>query len=95
MPRWQAGVFAGRIRWQDDFHPFARPAPSSLGHDVSVFAGLRGAVRMRAGEVWAEYTGATRYNMFYQYRSTGFREIDAVDRRNHTFRLGVTPRAGS
>jgi hypothetical protein len=90
-PRWQLGAFAGRIRWDNDAFYKARHQPLALGHDVSVFAGLRGGVRVRGVEVTAEYIGATRLNYLYQYRSTMFDQIDAIDVRNHTVQLMVTP----
>jgi hypothetical protein len=98
-PRWEAGVFAGRIRWHDDFHPNARRHPSNpidvpstiLGHDVSVFAGVRGAVRLGGMQAWAEYTAATRYNVLFQYRSNTLDDIFAADAHNHTLRIGVSP----
>lgn len=97
--RWQAGLFAGRIRWQDDFHPNAREHPlnptilnpTPFGHDVSVLGGVRGAARFGFGEIWGEYTGSTRFNYLFQHLTQGFEHIHAVDRRNHTFRLGVSP----
>ena len=94
--RWRAGVFGGRIRWDNDaFYTTARAQIVGwpfLAHDVSMFGGLRGSLDVASLRVDAEWTAGTRYNYLYQNRGQSWETADdAEDIVNHTLRLGVTP----
>lgn len=99
-PRWQLGVFANRIRWDNDAYlttPRALYAGwGFLGHDVSLLGGVRGGFAFQGVRVDAELITGTRYNFLYQNRGTSWETADnAVDVGNHTLRFSVTtaPRA--
>ena len=90
--RWTAGVFAGRIRWDDDAQYDANAFGGYCRHDVSVFGGARGTARLALGTVSASVTTANRLNVFYQnaracVEDTGPR----VDERNLTLTFGFAP----
>jgi hypothetical protein len=88
----QAGAFAGRIRWDNHsfyasgFHPF-------FAHDVSLYAGIRAAYRLGGMDVSAEIATEGRMNYLYQSPSPDWGARDAVDLRNHSLRISVTPGA--
>lgn len=100
--RWSAGLFLGRIRWEDDAHNLLAP-PSfpfllrkrAYSHDVSVLGGLRGGVRLAGYEVGAEVTLQRRYNYLFQNPDLGgWNEPPPgtqVDIDNTTLRLTVSP----
>jgi hypothetical protein len=90
-PRWQAGLFAGRIRWENDalYREFLT---NYFRHDVSVFAGVRGAVRFAHWDVSAEGMAAQRIDYLFQNGAAnpgGRRTIDIV---NFTLSLVLSPR---
>lgn len=95
-PTWSAGLFAGRVRWDDDaYYTIPRFAGNgTCKHDVSLLGGVRGTHRSRAGDMTGSLTWANRLNTFYQ--TTGFcygdGPIDRVDTRNLTFTLTYSPR---
>ena len=92
MPReWQAGVFVGRIRWDNDAL-YRQGAATFLRHDVSVFSGIRGGLRTRFTDLQSEITFARRYNYLFQNgfaNPGGFRTVDI---NNVTLTLSATPR---
>ena len=90
-PRWQAGVFTGRIRWENDalYRQFAR---NFYRHDVTLLAGLRGAARSRLTDLRADVTFGYRFNYLFQdgfANPGGFRTVDV---RNLTVTLSASPR---
>lgn len=89
--RWRAGLYVGRIRWDNDAFYTQPSGWSFIAHDVSVLLGARGGVRVGPADVFAELTRETRLNFLYQNPSTTFASEQAVDVRNWAFRLGVTP----
>jgi hypothetical protein len=98
---WRAGVFAGRIRWEDDAHRFSTPMlagqtkRSSLSHDVSLLGGARGGVLFRDWEVGAELTIQRRLNYLFQNPDAGYGVTPPpgtqVDLWNTTLRFTVSP----
>ena len=52
-PAWQAGVFAGRVRWETDAL-YRQPTANFFRHDVSVLGGVRGALRVARLDASAE-----------------------------------------
>ena len=90
---WRAGVFATRIRWDNDAY-YAKPSGPRdyFGHDVSMITGVRGGVTLGLGRIDAELGSEKRYNYHYQnWASDWFNATDAVDVNNWTFRLTVSP----
>jgi hypothetical protein len=93
-PRWTAGLFAGRVRWDDDaFYVTQKPIGGFCRHDVSVLGGVRGSTRSSAGSFNAALTVASRLNVFYQNSRACFSdEGPRVDTRNVTLSFGYVPR---
>lgn len=91
---WQAGVFGGRIRWENDAYYAVYPFRTPAGHDVTVFGGVRGAYQFGTVQVEAEYAAGKRFNYLFQNTSPSFEDIQAVDIFNHTLQLVVTPFLG-
>jgi len=90
-PRWQGGVFVGRIRWENDAL-YRQGAANFFRHDVTVLMGTRGGVRTPLSDFVLEATYGYRYNYQFQYGGAnpgGFRTVDA---RNLTVTLAATPR---
>jgi len=92
-PRWQAGVFAGRIRWNDDaFYFFPRPEwGGSCEHDVSVFPGARGSYAGRVVTVAGSLTFGNRLNLYNQNSRGCPRNSAMRDVRNTTLTLSFSP----
>lgn len=93
LPRWQAGTYVGRIRWENDAM-YRQMVPTLFMHDVSVLGGLRGAWRGALTDVSVDLTYAYRYNYLFQngFASPGRYPFRTVDVRNVTLSLAVTPR---
>lgn len=92
---WEVGAFAGRIRWDNDlYYTSFVPRLHQIGfvsHDVSTLKGVRATAVSSWGSVEAEFTDALRLDYLFQNSSLGFNTTDAVDIRNRTLRLTVTP----
>ncbi|CAN5836517.1 hypothetical protein BH23GEM3_BH23GEM3_00780 [soil metagenome] len=96
--RGQIGLFGGRIRWESDAL-YSSPSPrpergfrrTAHAHDVSVFAGIRAGYAVAGMELLAEYSAALRYNYLFQNPDIFFGPEGAVDVRNRTFRVEMTP----
>lgn len=93
---WRAGVFAGRIRWNEDVHSTAR-FPIYVGycnHDVSLYPGARAAASGRFGMVTLDYSLQNRLNAFFQ-NDGGCPNIGTrLDIRNNTLSLTFSPFRG-
>jgi hypothetical protein len=92
--RWTAGLFATRIRWDDDAHyTVQNPLGGFCRHDVSLLGGVRGSGRVAGlGSVTAAVAAGNRLNLFYQNARACFSDVGPrVDRRNVTLSFGVTP----
>jgi hypothetical protein len=89
--RWQVGLFGERIRWDNDAY-YADPN-YAFAHDVTVMGGVRGGARLGGVLIEAEVTTGTRFD--YLFQNTAFNHEtatdSAVDVRNHTLRLTVSP----
>ena len=60
---WRAGLFVGRIRWDNDaLYLFPSSTDKRLSHDVTIFGGVRGQWRRVAGTL----TLGRRLNPFYR-----------------------------
>jgi hypothetical protein len=89
--RWQAGVFLGRTRTENDAL-YRLPFPLNTQHDVTIYSGVRGGVMMPRTDVSWELTVGRRMNYLFQsdyYLST---PAVAVDVQNVTLSFLVSPR---
>lgn len=91
-PSWQAGLFVGRTRWENDAM-FQLTEPRVTRHDVTILSGARGAVRTKWSDALAELTVARRFNYLFQNDNYGLGEVPlrAIDVQNVTFSLRITP----
>lgn len=92
-PSWRAGLYAGRIRWNEDMRSVYN-WPSfleSCNHDVSYYAGARTSTRTRFGFVSADFTLAKRINAFFQLQSSCSEPISKRDIRNNTLSISFAP----
>ncbi|MDQ3243806.1 MAG: hypothetical protein M3Q09_08775 [Gemmatimonadota bacterium] len=90
-PSWSFGVFAGRIRWNEDTRSTAN-FPAYQGyciHDVSIFPGARARAGSRFGYVSAEVTFGNRLNSFFQVQSGCIDQNSVLDIRNRTLSVTV------
>jgi hypothetical protein len=93
--RGRAGLFLGRIRWSEDAY-YTQPGGPNLylGHDVSVFGGVRGVFVAGPVRVDAEYALERRFNFLFQNDAINFLDHDNdVDVTNHTLRLRLSTAA--
>jgi hypothetical protein len=99
-PRWQAGVFASRIRWDGEalytFPPANWAGVNSryCSHDTSVLFGVRGALRAPFGLVELSYDVDQRLNVFFSQVSFCGASMDPRDVRdalNRTLEIRITP----
>ncbi|HEV2146514.1 MAG TPA: capsule assembly Wzi family protein [Longimicrobiaceae bacterium] len=88
---WRLGAFGGRIRWNNDVY-YDRPGGAYVAHDVSLFGGIRGGVRIWSMYLDVEYAGEQRYNYLFQNPETEVDGFEAVDKWNRSLRIMVTPR---
>jgi hypothetical protein len=90
-PRWQGGVFAGRIRWENDalYRTFV---PNFFRHDVTVLGGARGAWRAPFTDLSFDVTYGYRHNFLFQNGLANPGGYKTVDVRNVTVTLAATPR---
>ena len=96
-PRWRAGAFAARIRWDDDTH-YSIPWPEGNGwceHDVSLLPGVRGAWNTGLATISADLTAGQRLNAFHQNKSGCPNGPFRVDVRNTTLSIAITPAIGN
>ncbi|HET7274385.1 MAG TPA: capsule assembly Wzi family protein [Longimicrobiaceae bacterium] len=82
--RWNLGAFGGRIRWDNAAYYDVIPNATYLGHDVSIFAGVRGALQVRGFEISTRLQMGNRYNYLFQNYARAIDDVSAVDIRNFT-----------
>ncbi len=94
---WEAGVFGGRIRWDNDAMYTVNLVSPYLSywcmHDVSLFGGVRGGYRGPLGTVAASVTTGTRYDIWFRNTfvcGKDFKPGYATDVRNTTLELRYT-----
>lgn len=97
---WQAGVFAGRTRWDNDA---MYRAPWALlwgvpymAHDVSTLTGVRGGGDWAGLRVNMEMIRENRMNYLFQNWAVDWAgsAANAVDIVNYRFRFTISPRLG-
>jgi Capsule assembly protein Wzi len=92
-PGWRAGVYGGRIRWNEDMRSVFN-WPNYLeycNHDVSLFLGGRAARHTRFGFISADLALTNRINAFYQKQSTCSDTFSEKDIRNQTLTISFAP----
>jgi hypothetical protein len=90
MPSWwDVGVFAQRIRWNEDVYFLAPTGFSFFSHDVTVLAGLRGTVHLYGRELHAEYAPSRRLNFMFQNITGGDGPANRNDFTNQVLRVWV------
>ena len=90
-PNWSFGVFAGRIRWNEDIHD-TYGFPWYQGyciHDVSLFPGARATAGGRFGYISADVTYGNRLNAYFQEQSGCIYRNSTMDIRNRTITLTI------
>jgi hypothetical protein len=89
-PTWQVGLFAQRIRHQNDalYRVFV---PNAFRHDVSLAGGLRAGVRKRGLDARATLAATERLNYLFQGGSFNFLGIGTVDVRNVSLAVSLSP----
>jgi hypothetical protein len=89
---WRLGLYAGRVRWNEDVHDnFGFPAYASYcNHDVSMYGGVRGAKVGRVGTFTGDLTLQNRRNAFFQ-NAGGCPNDRRLDIHNTTIAFSFTP----
>ncbi|MBC7842665.1 MAG: hypothetical protein H7099_10140 [Gemmatimonadaceae bacterium] len=94
-PRASLGIFAYRIKWDDDSF-FTIPRPNGNGlckHDVSLALGARGTARTPAGWFEATLTSQNRLNLYWQALGLCFENEELqIDKRNLSLEFRFHPR---
>jgi hypothetical protein len=94
-PSKSLGLFAYRIKWDDDAF-FTIPRPNGNGlckHDVSLALGARGSARTPAGWFEATVTTQNRLNLYWQAVGFCFDNADLqIDQRNLSLEFRFHPR---
>ncbi|HVF40780.1 MAG TPA: hypothetical protein VM939_12850 [Gemmatimonadaceae bacterium] len=90
-PVWNFGIFAGRIRWNEDTRSTGQfpEYQSYCIHDVSILPGARAGAGWRFGYVSAEATFGNRLNSFFQVQSGCIQQNARRDIRNRTLSITV------
>ena len=92
-PSWRAGLYVGRIRWNEDMRSVYN-WPYYLqycNHDISYFIGGRTGAHTRIGFFSADLTLAKRINAFFQRQSGCGDVISVKDYRNNTLSISFAP----
>ena len=85
------GLFAGRIRWDDDAYYKQPSAISFFAHDVTIYAGLRGGATLLGSAVNVEVLRSIRLNYLYQTAKNGYEPDPGFDVKGYTVKFSVTP----
>jgi hypothetical protein len=90
-PLWSFGLFAGRIRWNEDIHStYGFPVYQGYCiHDVSIFPGARGSASSRWGYISADITFGNRLNAWFQEQSGCPNGNSMMDIRNRTISVTI------
>jgi hypothetical protein len=89
--RWQAGLFAGRARYENDalYREFL---PNLLRHDVGVSGGARAGLRLPHLDAIASLSFTDRLNYLFQNGAANVMNIRTVDMHNVSFTIDLAPR---
>ena len=94
-PRQSIGMFAYRIKWDDDaYYTIPRPQGGAIcKHDVSLALGVRGSTRTGAGWLEATLTSQNRLDLFWQASGLCFNNPDLqIDQQNISLEFRFHPR---
>jgi hypothetical protein len=89
-----AGIYLGRVRWDNVAYYETRPAFRSLEHDVSMLGGVRGHLDTRIGRVEGGLQYERRMNYHFRSLATATDPVP-LDINNVTTRLSISPRIAS
>jgi hypothetical protein len=89
-PSWTAGLQVGRIQWNHEAYYRQPIGVSYKHHDVSIFAGLRGAIDLAKASISGELTATERLNFLFQGTEPSAFE-DFFDVGNLTLKLSIAP----
>jgi hypothetical protein len=90
-PHWQVGVFAGRTRTENDAL-YREGGPRPTQHDVTLYSGVRGGLRLPRSDVSAAVTIGRRYNYLLQSSYYVGLPVVAADFPNTTVAVTISPR---
>lgn len=88
---WDAGLFVGRTRWENDVM-YRQNFPNYYKHDVTIYSGVRGLASTPHLDVAGELTVGRRMNYLFQTsfgNAGGYRSVDV---QNITLSLSIVPR---
>lgn len=88
---WQGGIFAARVRWDNDAL-YRQPTANFFRHDVSLTAGVRGAVRLGHWDVGGEASYTDRINFLFQNGFNNPGGVRTVDVHDLSVAMSLTPR---
>lgn len=94
-PKASLGLFAWRIKWDDDaFYTIPRPNGNGLcKHDVSLAWGARGSILTRAGWFESTLTSQNRLNLYWQALGLCFNNEELqIDKRSLSLEFRFHPR---
>jgi hypothetical protein len=89
---WNAGITAGRIRWEDESYYFQPVGNTGRTHDVSLYGGIKAARRWDRWSMQAELLGTRRLNYLFQTRTGGFGFDSRFDVPNATLNFELAYR---
>jgi hypothetical protein len=87
---WDAGAHVARVRTENDAM-YRQVGARDTKHDVTIEAGLHGGRRWGRSDVSAEIVTATRYNYLFQSDYYLGAPVEALDVRNVSLRVTVSP----
>jgi hypothetical protein len=88
---WRAGGFVGRTRWENDAL-YRQPSPTLTQHDVTIYSGVRGAVRLPWYDLSGNLTVGRRLNYLFQNDALTPEFRHAIDVQNVTLSILLSPR---
>lgn len=90
-PRWQVGAFVGRARIGND--ALYREGGARLTqHDVNVYSGVRGGIRLPKSDISGSVSIGRRYNYLLQSLFYLAEPVTAVDIDNTSVSIRISPR---
>jgi hypothetical protein len=89
--RWQGGLFAERVRRENDAL-YREYLANAFRHDVTVTGGARAAVRLPLADVRAELAYSDRINYLFQNGTANLGGFRTVDVHNVSLTIHVSPR---
>lgn len=88
---WQLGGFVGRTRWEDNAL-YRQQFTTFFSHDVTIYSGLRAALRLPRYDVAGELSVGRRFNYLFQNGFSNPEQLGTVRVQNVTVALRLSPR---